>query len=50
LINTIEPEILLPSHSEVATAEKFIELAEEMGYQENKNCFLLKNGHRFRID
>jgi ribonuclease J len=50
LINTIEPEILLPSHSEIATAEKFLELAEEIGYQENKNCFLLKNGHRFRLE
>lgn len=50
LINLIEPEILLPSHSEIATAEKFIELAEEMGYKENKNCFLLKNGHRFKIE
>jgi ribonuclease J len=50
LINTIEPEILLPSHSEIATAEKFLELAEEMGYKENKNCFLLKNGHRFRLE
>lgn len=50
LINTIEPEMLLPSHSEIATAEKFLELAEEMGYRENKNCFILKNGHRFRID
>jgi len=50
LINIIEPEMLLPSHSEIATAEKFIELAEEMGYKENQNCFLLKNGHRFRIE
>jgi ribonuclease J len=50
LINTIEPQILLPSHSEIATAEKFIELAEEMGYKENKNVFLLKNGHRFKIE
>ena len=50
LINTIGPELLLPSHSEIATAEKFLELAEEMGYKENKRCFLLKNGHRFKID
>jgi len=50
LISIIEPQILLPSHSEVSTSEKFIELAEEMGYKENKNVFLLKNGHRFRIE
>ena len=50
LINTIEPEMLLPSHSEIATAEKFIELADEMGYKENKRCFLLKNGHKFKIE
>jgi ribonuclease J len=50
LINTLKPQILLPSHSEISTAEKFLELAEEMGYRENKNCFLLKNGHKFRIE
>jgi len=50
LINIIRPEMLLPSHSEIATAEQFLELAEEMGYKENKNCFLLKNGHRFKIE
>jgi len=50
LINTIEPQLLLPSHSEIATTEKFLELAEEMGYKENKRCFLLKNGHRFKIE
>ncbi len=50
LINFVEPEILLPFHSETATAEQFLELAEEMGYKENKNCFLLKNGHRFKIE
>ncbi len=50
LINTIEPQILLPSHSEIVTSEKFVELAEEMGYKENKNCFILKNGHRFKIE
>jgi ribonuclease J len=50
LINMLEPEILLPSHSEIATAEQFLELAEEMGYKENKSCFLLKNGHKFKIE
>lgn len=50
LINIIEPEILLPSHSETATAEQFIELADEMGYKENKKCFLLKNGHKFKLE
>jgi ribonuclease J len=50
LINIIEPEILLPSHSETAVSEQFIELAEEMGYKENKNVFLLKNGHKFKLE
>jgi ribonuclease J len=50
LINLIRPELLLPSHSELVTAEQFLELAEEMGYKENKNCFILKNGHRFKIE
>ena len=50
LINTIRPELLLPSHSEITTTEKFLELAEEMGYKENKNCFLLKNGYKFKIE
>ncbi|MGV8086346.1 MAG: MBL fold metallo-hydrolase RNA specificity domain-containing protein [Candidatus Woesearchaeota archaeon] len=50
LINLIRPELLLPSHSEIAVTEKFLELAEEMDYKENKQCFLLKNGHRFKIE
>jgi len=33
-----------------SNCRKFLELAEEMGYKENKRCFLLKNGHRFKID
>jgi ribonuclease J len=47
LINLIEPEILLPAHSEIAVTEQFLELAEELGYRENKDVFLLKNGHKF---
>jgi ribonuclease J len=49
LINMIRPQVLLPSHSETAVAEKFLELAEEMGYKEDKNVFLLKNGHRIEL-
>ncbi|GIU69418.1 MAG: ribonuclease J [Candidatus Woesearchaeota archaeon] len=46
LINMIKPKNLIPTHSETTTAENFIELAEEMGYKENKNVFLLKNGQK----
>ena len=49
LINLIEPEMLLPAHSELKVTEQFLELAEEIGYRENKNCFILKNGHKFEI-
>jgi ribonuclease J len=49
LINIIRPQMLLPSHSEIAVSEQFLELAEEIGYKENKNCFILKNGHVFEI-
>jgi ribonuclease J len=50
LINLIEPQILLPAHSEINVTEQFLELAEEMGYKENKNVFILKNGHKFKIE
>ena len=30
--------------------EKFLELAEEMGYKENKNVFILKNGSKFKVE
>lgn len=49
LINLIEPQILLPAHSEIAVTEKFLELAEEMGYKEHKNVFLLKNGTKMTL-
>jgi len=50
LINLIEPQILLPAHSEINVTEQFLELAEEMGYKEDKNVFILKNGHKFKIE
>lgn len=46
LINLIKPKNLIPAHSEIATAEQFLELAEELNYRENKNIFLLKNGQK----
>jgi ribonuclease J len=49
LINLVEPQMLLPTHSEISTTEQFLELAEEMGYRENKNVFLLRNGHKIDI-
>lgn len=49
LVNLINPKILLPAHSEISTTEQFLELAEELGYKENKDIFLLKNGHRINI-
>lgn len=49
LINLIEPKNLIPTHSEIATAEQFLELAEELGYRENKNVFLLRNGQRIHL-
>ena len=50
LINLIEPEILLPAHSELNVSEQFLELAEELGYHENKDCFILKNGNKFKLE
>ncbi|MGV8150410.1 MAG: MBL fold metallo-hydrolase RNA specificity domain-containing protein [Candidatus Woesearchaeota archaeon] len=49
LVNIIKPQNLLPAHSEISTAEQFLELAEELGYRENKNIFILKNGHKIQI-
>lgn len=50
LINLIDPEILLPAHSEIKVTEQFLELAEELGYRENEDVFLLKNGHKIEIN
>ncbi|HIH31312.1 TPA: MBL fold metallo-hydrolase [Candidatus Woesearchaeota archaeon] len=49
LINMINPKNLIPTHSEIATTEQFLELAEELGYRENKNVFLLRNGAKINI-
>ncbi|MBN1377368.1 RNase J family beta-CASP ribonuclease [Candidatus Woesearchaeota archaeon] len=43
LIKMIRPEILLPSHSDFETSKEFAELAEEEGYKEGKNVFVLEN-------
>jgi ribonuclease J len=49
LINIIDPQNLIPTHSELATTEQFLELAEELGYRENKDVFLIKNGQKIHI-
>ena len=49
LINALNPENLIPTHSEIKTAEQFVELSEEMGYRENKNVFILGNGQTIRF-
>jgi len=49
LIHLIRPQCLLPAHSEIKTAEQFLELAEELGYRENKNVFILKNGSMIEL-
>jgi len=50
LVEIIHPEMLLPSHADLAVSEQFMELAEEIGYKDSKNCFILKNGHVFKIE
>ncbi len=49
LIKMIKPEILLPSHSDLETSEEFVELAEEEGYKEGKNVFILENNKELRL-
>ena len=49
IINMIKPEIIFPVHAEVHVLESAVELAEELGYRENKNIFILKNGSKMNV-
>lgn len=49
LIHLLNPENIVPSHAGHDLAEKLIDLAEEMGYEKNKNIFLMENGKRLNL-
>ena len=49
MINIVKPQFLIPTHSDIQKVELFLELAEELGYRENKNVFIIKNGQKIKL-
>lgn len=49
LINMLQPEHLIPAHSEENVMEKFAQLAQEMGYKRDENLHLIKTGDKLKI-
>jgi ribonuclease J len=45
-INMINPEHILPAHGEHRLTEPLVELAQELGYKNNKNIHLIDDGQR----
>jgi len=45
-INMINPEHIIPAHGEHAKIAPMVELAEELGYKNNKNVHLINDGQR----
>ena len=49
LIKMLNPEHLIPAHSEENTMNAFAELAKEMGFIDNKSLHLIKSGEHLKI-
>ncbi|MGM0745218.1 MAG: MBL fold metallo-hydrolase RNA specificity domain-containing protein [Bacteroidota bacterium] len=44
LIQTLEPEIMIPAHGDIHKLAEHAKLAQEEGYELNKNLFICENG------
>jgi ribonuclease J len=48
-INLVKPKIIIPSHGDLKKTSAGAQLAQEMGYELNKNVFLMENGKGVEI-
>ena len=49
LIELITPRHIIPAHGDLPKTSQLVTLAEELGYKNNRNVHLLKNGKRIEI-
>jgi ribonuclease J len=49
LLKVLNPEKIVPCHGDLLMLSSYTELAESMGYELNKNIFLIRNGQKIEI-
>jgi len=49
LLGMINPENIIPCHGDLQMQSSYAELAEDSGYEFNKNLFLVRNGQRAKL-
>lgn len=49
LLKVLNPENILPCHGDLMMLSSYIGLAESMGYELNKDTFLIRNGQKIEI-
>lgn len=49
LLKVLNPENIIPCHGDLAMLSSYTELAESIGYQLNKDIFLVRNGQTIRV-
>jgi ribonuclease J len=49
LLKVLNPENIIPCHGDLLMLSSYTELAESMGYELNKNIFLIRNGQKVEI-
>ncbi len=50
LLRVLSPENIIPCHGDLLMLSSYTELAESMGYELNKNLFLIRNGQKVSLD
>jgi ribonuclease J len=49
LLKVLNPENIIPCHGDLLMLSSYTELAESMGYELNKNIYLIRNGQKIEI-
>jgi ribonuclease J len=50
LLRVLNPENIIPCHGDLVMLSSYTELAESMGYELNRNIFLIRNGQKVGIE
>jgi ribonuclease J len=50
LLKVLNPENIIPCHGDLLMLSSYTELAESMGYELNKDIFLIRNGQRVKVE
>lgn len=50
LLKVLNPENIIPCHGDLLMLSSYTELAESMGYELNRNIFLIRNGQKVKIE